>query len=302
VRIAGRKPALRAKSALLGKVIGHPLPCVGCSMVLCDAPTVLQQALFPLLMTLLAGLATGIGGLVAVLAKRVNPGLLRLMLGFSVGVMLYVSLVELLPEGFETVGILGGNLAFFGGMALMAILDCAIPHEFLAEKIAPEVKKGRRILKGGMLIAIGLFLHNFPEGMAVFVGTVHEPSLGVALAVAIALHNIPEGIAVAVPIYAATGNRRKAFIISFLSGLAEPVGAILAGFWLLPFLTANLMGAVLAGVGGLMTYISFDEILPISYQKEDVPGHETGLAHEAIIGITIGMVVMAASLALFHSR
>lgn len=253
-------------------------------------------------MTLLAGLATGIGGLVAIVAKKVSPGLMRLMLGFSVGVMLYVALVELLHEGFETVGILAGNLAFFGGMAFMAILDGVIPHEFLAEKLAPEVKKGQRVLRGGMLIAVGMLLHNFPEGMAVFVGGVHEINLGASLAVAIALHNIPEGIAVALPIYAATGDRRKAFTISLLSGLAEPVGAIIAGLWLLPFLTPNMMGAVLAGVGGLMTFISFDEILPISYQQEDIPTHETSTAHGTIIGIIIGMVVMAVSLTLFHAR
>lgn len=277
------------------------IPNLSASVVTCDPATVLEKILLPLLLTLLAGLATGIGGFVVVLFKRVNPSLLRLMMGFSVGVMLYVALVELLQEGFDALGIVGGNLAFFAGMAVMAIVDYLVPHEFLAEKIAPQCKARYSVLKCGLVAGFGIFLHNLPEGMAVFVSTLHEPGLGLSLAVAIALHNIPEGIAVAGPIYAATGSRWKAFFISLLSGLAEPLGAILAGLWLLPFLTPTVLGAVLAGVGGLMTFISFDEILPISYRREDPPGRETTFAHEAIVGITLGMAVMAVSLTLFHT-
>jgi zinc transporter, ZIP family len=261
----------------------------------------LHQAFIPLLLSLAAGLATAIGGLIPVVARGVPPRVLRLMMGFSAGVMLYVSLVDLLPEGVEALGMVGGNLAFFGGMAVMAILDRFIPHEYLAEKIAPECRDRFCYMKAGLLAAIGLFLHNIPEGMAVFIGAVHEPALGVSLAIAIALHNIPEGIAVAIPVYAATGSRRKAFWMAFLSGLAEPLGALVAGLWLIPFLTPQIMGGVLAGVGGLMTYISFDELLPLSYKVEEVPGQETELAHEAIVGIILGMLIMAASLAIFKA-
>jgi ZIP family zinc transporter len=257
-----------------------------------------QEALIPLALTLVAGLATGIGSGISLLFKRVSPGLLRLMLGFSAGVMLYVSFTELLGTAIVEIGFLWANVAFFGGIAFMAVIDMAVPHEFLAERIPMGVKGNRGVLKAGLLTAVGLMIHNFPEGMAVFATAVKDTSLGVSLAIAIGLHNIPEGIAVAMPIYAATGRRKPAFFISFISGLAEPLGAVIAGVWLLPFLTPQVLGAVLAAVGGLMVFISFDEILPLSYQREN--GEPTPrLAHEAILGIIGGMLVMALSLALF---
>ena len=257
-----------------------------------------QEALFPLALTLFAGLATGIGSGISLLFKRVSPGTLRLMLGFSAGVMLYVSFTELLGAGIAELGFLWGNVAFFGGIGLMAVIDMAVPHEFLAERMGGGKGKNRGILKAGLLTAVGLMIHNFPEGMAVFASAIQSPGLGVSLAIAIGLHNIPEGIAVAMPIYAATGRRRPAFLISLLSGLAEPLGAIIAGFWLLPFLNPQVLAAVLAGVGGLMVFISFDEILPLSYQRENGEPAPR-LAHEAIIGIIGGMLIMALSLALF---
>jgi ZIP family zinc transporter len=257
----------------------------------------MEKLYVPLLLTLLAGLATGIGSLLALLFKRVPPGLLRVMLGFSAGVMLYVSFTELLGTGIKELGFLWGNVAFFGGMGLIALIDMLVPHEFLAERLPVQAGK-QRFLKAGLLTAVGLMIHNFPEGMAVFASAMEDPKLGASLAVAIGLHNIPEGIAVAMPIYAATGSRKTAFIISALSGLAEPIGALLAGIWLLPFLNAQVLGAVLAGVGGLMTFISFDEILPITYARDEGESHQ-GFAHEAILGIIGGMLVMAVSLALF---
>jgi ZIP family zinc transporter len=261
--------------------------------------TMFQEALVPLALTLLAGLSTGIGSAIALLVKRVHPGFLRLMLGFSAGVMLYVSFTELLGAGIEELGFIGGNIAFFLGIAFIAGIDFFVPHEFLAERL-PKPKGGghSRVLRAGLLTAFGMMIHNFPEGMAVFASALQDPQLGLSLAVAIGIHNIPEGIAVSMPIYSATGNRWYAFRVSFLSGLAEPLGAIIAGLWLLPFLTPQVMGGLLAAVGGLMTFISFDEILPISYHREESNGALT-LAHEAIIGIIAGMFVMAISLALF---
>ncbi|HOS43425.1 MAG TPA: ZIP family metal transporter, partial [Armatimonadota bacterium] len=194
----------------------------------------LSNLLVPIVLTLLAGLATGVGSLIGLFVKSVSPGFLRLMLGFSAGVMLYVSFTELLGTGIATLGFVGGNLAFFGGIAFIALLDTLIPHEFLAEKIPlKEGGAGKHVLRAGMLTAIGLMIHNFPEGMAVFASSAANVKLGIALAVAIAIHNIPEGIAVSLPIYAATGNRRLAFGVSLLSGLAEPLGALLAGWWII---------------------------------------------------------------------
>ena len=256
-----------------------------------------QEVLFPLGLTLLAGLATGVGAVIALLFKGVPPMMLRLMLGFSAGVMLYVSFTELLGAGITALGFAGGNLAFFGGVAAMAVIDMLVPHEFLAERLPVTEGRHRGVLKAGLLTAVGLMIHNFPEGMAVFASAVQDPSLGISLAVAIGLHNIPEGIAVAMPIYAATQRRKPAFLISLASGLAEPLGALIAGLWLLPFLNAQVLGGVLAAVGGLMVYISFDEILPVTYQHEGSDGPR--LAHEAIIGVIGGMLVMALSLALF---
>ncbi len=269
----------------------------------------LSNLFIPILLTLLAGLATGIGSLIGLFMKKISPGFLRLMLGFSAGVMLYVSFTELLGTGIAALGFFYGNLAFFGGIAFIALVDMLIPHEYLAEKLPLKAGgAGKHVLRAGMLTAIGLMIHNFPEGMAVFASSAANVKLGISLAIAIAIHNIPEGIAVSMPIYAATGNRKLAFGISFLSGLAEPVGALLAGWWIIllpPGLREAVMGGILAGVGGLMTFISFDEILPLSYRRElgENEGEgETKLAHEAIIGIIGGMLIMAISLALFQQK
>lgn len=259
----------------------------------------MSQYALPLLLTLLAGLATGIGSVMALFFKQINPNALRLTMGFSAGVMIYVSFTELLGKGIEQLGFLGANLAFFGGMVLIALIDFLVPHNYLAERMPSDGSPGsRRLMKAGLLTAIGLMIHNFPEGMAVFAAGLQEPRLGLSLAVAIALHNIPEGIAVSMPIYAATGSRKQAFFYSFLSGIAEPIGALIALVVLLPYLNPQVLGGLLAGVGGLMTFISFDEILPLSYARDEESG-EQKFAHEAIIGIIAGMFVMALSLALF---
>lgn len=264
----------------------------------------MQQYAVPLLLTLLAGLATGIGSLLALAFKTIPPGVFRLTMGFSAGVMIYVSFAELLATGVEAIGFVGANIAFFSGMALIAAIDFLVPHNYLAEKATNGNGNGTphktRMMKAGLLTAFGLMIHNFPEGMAVFASAVQDPRLGVALAVAIAIHNIPEGIAVSMPIYAATGSRRQAFFYSFISGIAEPVGALLALLFLMPFLNEAVLGGVLAAVGGLMVFISFDEILPISYHhEEETATTERKYAHEAIIGVIAGMLVMAVSLGMF---
>jgi ZIP family zinc transporter len=264
-----------------------------------------ENILFALGLTVFAGLSTGIGSVMSFLSKKFNPKFLAASLGFSAGVMIYVSLVEIfvkakdsliIPYG-EKVGYIYTVISFFVGIALIALIDKLIPsfenpHEIknINEKnISPE--NNRNLLRMGMFSALAIAIHNFPEGLATFMGALTDPALGISIAVAIAIHNIPEGIAVSVPIYYATKNRRKAFWLSFLSGLAEPVGAILGYFILRNIFNDSTFGVIFAGVAGIMVYISLDELLPTA--------EEYGEHHIAIGGLIGGMAIMALSLLLF---
>jgi ZIP family zinc transporter len=146
------------------------------------------------------------------------------------------------------------------------------------------------MVKAGIVTAIAIGVHNFPEGVATFMATMSDTTVGVPIAIAVAIHNIPEGIAVAVPIYFATNSRAKAFKYSFLSGLSEPVGALAAWLILMPMMTQTLLNVVFAVVAGIMVYISIDELLPSA--------EEYGQHHLSILGVIIGMALMAASLIL----
>ena len=243
----------------------------------------------PLLLSFLAGLFTVIGSFITFFIKDLKKSYLQFFLGLSGGVMIYVSFVELLPSSINTIGALKANIAFFGGIVLVMLIDFFIPHEYIAEKIKSDTHD-KKLMAAGIFTAIGIGIHNFPEGMAVFVSALVNIKLGVALAIAIALHNIPEGIAVAMPIFYATKSRRKAFWYSFLSGFAEPAGAVIAILVLMPFLNPAVLSFSLAFVAGIMVFISFDELLPLSCQNEGY--------HISILGVIIGMAVMAASLIL----
>ncbi|MFQ5811899.1 MAG: zinc transporter ZupT [Anaerolineae bacterium] len=249
---------------------------------------------FALLLSALAGLSTTIGSLLALSVRKPGPRLMTLTLGFSGGVMILVSFVELLPGGIEAIGFAPANLVFFGGMAAMFLIDELIPHDYMGEHHHPGAENEQnaalqsRLLKAGLFVALGLGIHNFPEGMASFATALSDPRLGVAIAIAIAMHNIPEGLAVSAPVYAATGSRSKAFWWSFLSGVAEPVGALLAAVVLMPFLNEAILGALLSAVAGIMVFISIDELLPVSRAYEE--------EHLSIIGIVVGMAVMSLSL------
>jgi len=250
-----------------------------------------------LILTTLAGLSTAIGGLMGVATRREpGPRFMTLTLGFAAGVMVMVSFVELLPGGIEAIGFGPAHLAFFGGMSIMFLIDALIPHTYMAERphtVQESVNRTReKLLKTGLFVALGLAIHNFPEGMATFAGTLKDVQLGMAIAVAIALHNIPEGLAVSAPVYAATGSRGQAFLWSLICGLAEPVGAALAALFLLPFLTDALLGWLLSAVAGIMIFISLDELVPAA--------HAFGEEHLAITGVISGMMVMAASLLLLR--
>lgn len=266
-----------------------------------------EDVLFALSLTFFAGLSTGIGSLIGFLSKKFNPKFLSGALGFSAGVMIYVSLVEILFKAKDSLsasyGVMQGNIlavvSFFTGIALIALIDWLIPsaenpHEIkninTSEADKKKIEEGR-LMRMGLFSALALAIHNFPEGLATFIGALADPKLGISIAVAIAIHNIPEGLAVSTPIYYATKSRKKAFILSFLSGLSEPIGALIGYFLLRSVFNDATFGLTFAGVAGIMVYISLDELLPTA--------EEYGEHHIAIIGLIAGMFVMAISLLLF---
>lgn len=244
------------------------------------------------LFTTLAGLCTGIGSLIAYFIRKPKFSYLSFLLGFSAGVMIYVSFVELLAKSINETGFLLANISFFGGIIGIYFVDKFIPHIHLDTKPDPhyKIKHRKKLMTAGVFTAIGIAIHNFPEGMAVFAVSLESLTMGLSIAIAIAIHNIPEGIAVSVPIYYATGNRKKAFLYSFLSGITEPVGAAIGYLLLLPFLPPMILYATLAVVAGIMVFICFDELLPIS--------KEYGNEHLSTLGLFFGMVVMMLSLSL----
>lgn len=270
-----------------------------------------QELLYAFSLTLIAGLSTGVGSLMAFFTKRTNTKVLSTVLGFSAGVMIYVSLVEILHEANRILtasmgmkkGMWVAVISFFAGIALIGIIDKLIPsvenpHEI--HKIEDMNRKSddpagknhvQKLMKMGILTAAAIAIHNFPEGIATFIAALKQPSIGIAIAIAIAIHNIPEGIAVSVPIYCATGDRRKALWYSFLSGLSEPLGALLGYLFLMPILSEELFGIMFALVAGIMVFISLDELLPTA--------REYGEPHLTTYGLVAGMAVMAVSLLLF---
>lgn len=262
-----------------------------------------SSVLFAFLLTALAGLSTGIGSALALVWKRTNRRFLAISLGASAGVMIYVSFVELFPLARTFLGRSHGAtaaawlsvLAFFGGILVSVIIDRLVPshenpHEVRSVEQIDAPRGDRKLMRVGVLTALAIGIHNFPEGLATFAAALSDVRVGISIAIAVAIHNIPEGIAVAVPIYHATGNRKKAFWYSFLSGVSEPVGALAGYLVLRPFFSDTLFGVLFAMVAGIMVFISLDELLPSA--------HEYGEEHAAIYGLVGGMAVMALSLLL----
>jgi len=274
----------------------------------------LEDFLFAFFLSLIAGLSTTIGSVIAFIVKKPNPKFISFVMGFSAGVMIYISFVELLFESMTSIKQFG-VFFFFIGMGIMFLIDVLVSHKYEFENsievlvnengsYKPHLHYGHRqrkrfrgekrnlkIEKTSLFIILGVFIHNFPEGMATFIGTLAEINLGLVLTLAITLHNIPEGIAVSMPIYAYTGSKKEAFKWSFISGISEPIGAILTWVFLFPFITPTLLSALLGVVGGVMVYISLDELLPAS--------RSLGKEHHSILGIMSGMIIIALSLALF---
>ena len=282
-----------------------------------------SRILFAFGLTLFAGLATGIGGLIAFFAKRTKTTFLAFSLGFSAGVMVFISFTEILTEAgnlmrqnysTDTAAWLT-FLTFVAGIGLSAAIDKILPsegnpHELKrVEQMNPDTRdparteckgrkehsgvhgpRDRKLMRIGTFTAIAIGVHNFPEGIATFMSSMSDVAVGVSIAVAVAIHNIPEGIAVSVPVFYATGSKRKALLWSVLSGFSEPIGAIAGYFILTLFSTDVSLGYVFGMVAGIMVYISFDELLPAA--------HKYGKHHIAIYGLISGMVVIGLSLIL----
>jgi len=273
-----------------------------------DIPT--STVLFAFGLTIFAGLSTGIGSALAFFAKKTNTKFLAISLGFSAGVMIYVSMIEIFVKARDALTVAVGptlgywytTLAFFGGIAVIGLIDKFVPsfenpHEYRKiEEMGPSsgagVDKGKSSLyRMGMFSALAIGIHNFPEGLATFTSALQDPTLGISIAVAIAIHNIPEGIAVSVPLYYATGSRKKAFGYSFLSGVSEPVGALVGYLIFMRYFNDMVFGLLFASVAGIMVFISLDGLLPTA--------EKYGEHHHAILGVIAGMGVMAVSLLLF---
>lgn len=265
-----------------------------------------ENLLFAFVLTAFAGLSTGVGSAIALFSKQTNKRFLSIALGFSAGVMIYVSLVEILYKSKialagiygEKTGTIYSTAAFFGGILIISIIDKLIPeienpHEpkFIEDMNPDERLKNKKLLRMGLFTALAIAIHNFPEGLATFTAALTEPAIGISIAVAIAIHNIPEGIAVSAPIYYSTGSRLKAFWYSFSSGLAEPFGALVGYVLLKPFFSGTTFGLLFGAVAGIMVFISLDELLPTAREYDS--------GHDSIYGLVAGMFVMAASLLMF---
>ncbi|MCU0509005.1 MAG: zinc transporter ZupT [Anaerolineae bacterium] len=270
--------------------------------------------------------STAVGSLIAIRAKRTDFRFLSIATGFSAGVMLYVAFVEIFFKGQEALVLrygetLGGwinVISFFGGILFIGLIDNLIPSQENPHEVHTETEtlplasdspdaqtagiedytaQHKRLMRMGIFSALAIGIHNFPEGLATFLSGLQDPSLGMAIAIAVALHNVPEGISVSVPVFYATGSRRKAFTLSALSGLAEPIGALIAVFVLIlifgtggAVVPPELMGILFGAVAGIMVYISLDELLPTS--------RAYGKGHDSLLGLIGGMGVMALSLLL----
>lgn len=250
---------------------------------------------FALTLSFLAGAASGMGGLLSFLIKKENLGALAIGLGFSAGVMLYISFVEILPHAHTALtGLYGAKgswlavgLFFVGTIVAWGVDECLPPLHVKEETLQPNTKLQRT----GLFTAVALALHNLPEGLATFFSALDSVTLGISIAVAVALHNLPEGMAVALPVYHATGSRKRAFWASAASGMAEPVGAVVGYVILQAVLREAVLGVLFAVVAGIMVYLALDELLPTA--------HDYGHEHQVIGGVLAGMALMAVVLLVF---
>lgn len=257
----------------------------------------MSSYIFPLILTLCAGMSTLIGGLITFFVKRDNLKALSIGLGFSAGVMVYISLNELMTEAPNMLGSFYSTmpakaLSFCGfalGIAIAILIDYFVPDHIESDFLCTTKKCQRqKIRRAGLITALAVALHNFPEGIATFLVSTQDIMLGIPVAIAIAIHNIPEGIAVALPIFHSTGKKRLAVLYSFLSGISEPIGGLIGVLFLKTIMPDQAIGIMTAAVAGIMVYISFDTLLPLA--------REYGENHHVIIGIVSGMLIMSLGL------
>jgi len=252
-----------------------------------------QNVALALIFSLLAGLSTGIGSAIAYFIKKPKLTYLSFLLGLSAGVMIYISFMELLPSAIKVVGQIHALVTFFAGIGFIGLIDLLVPkaenpHHYQVLDKDVDMALDPSLMRTGLMVALAIGIHNIPEGLTTFFSTIADVHLGLFVAVAVAIHNIPEGIVVSVPIFYATGNKNKAFLYSFLSGLSEPAAALIGYFLLMPFLSQTVLALLLALIAGIMIYISLDELLPAA--------HRYGQSHLVIAGIVLGMLIMAVSL------
>ncbi|KAM0995600.1 hypothetical protein ACFX13_005761 [Malus domestica] len=256
-----------------------------------------SQVLVALALSLVGGLSTSLGALLVIVNETPNLKKLGLLQGFAAGLMLSISFLDLAHNAINSIGFLKANLWFFGGVIFFAIIANFIPEPTLApisKKSGDEggkdtLKKHRRqVFFSGIVTAIGISLHNFPEGMAVFLGSMKGLRVGVNLALAIALHNIPEGVAVALPVYFATQSKWQAFKLATLSGFAEPLGVVIVAYLFPSSLSPEILEGLLGSVGGVMAFLTLHEMLPLAF---DYAGQK-----QAVKAVFLGMAFMSASL------
>ena len=256
-----------------------------------------------MLMTLVAGLTTAVGGAIAFMVKKDNLKVLSVGLGFSAGVMIFLSLTDIIPEASELLAVNFPNVhewmvfaGFILGIIVAILIDYFLPDHVDPDELAnPDApcNHHHKIKRAGLLTAIAICVHNFPEGMATFLTTTQNLTLGISVGLAIAIHNIPEGFAIALPIYHVTGKKRYAMLYASLSGISEPIGALIGMLLFTLFLPQVLVGILLAAVAGIMIYLSFDTLLPLS--------REYGNWHLSMIGIMTGILFIWAGLILLEN-
>lgn len=246
----------------------------------------------PFLLSVAAGLSTVVGASVFFFHKTISDTTLHFSLGMSAGVMLYLSFLELLPESIQHIGSVNGHMMFFLGMIIMAFIDRFFPHHILKRLTCKGKNCDQKLYGTGLIVAIGLALHNIPEGSTVFMGSYVDLSFGFLLAAAIALHNIPEGVAIAAPLIKATGSKMVGLKYALVAGFAEPAGAFISFILLKPYLQSDLVFYLFAGVAGVMVYISFDELLPICFRCKS--------QHISLFGIMTGMCIAFLSIFLMN--
>ncbi|MCX6814758.1 MAG: ZIP family metal transporter [Candidatus Aenigmarchaeota archaeon] len=237
--------------------------------------------LYAILLSLLAGLATGLGGLIVVSMKKVSKKTLGFGLGLSSGIMVIIGIRDLFGKSIELSNYYLAVSSFMAGALFILAIDYLVPHEFIFKEHGARSKQRSGLLAAGMIMALGITIHNIPEGMIVGAGYATMPAFGIILAIAIALHNIPEGIAVSVPLCASGCSKRKTFTISLLSGLAEPLGAVVAVAFL--SFMPGVLPVMLGFAGGVMTYITMDELIPTA--------EKYGSPHAIGLGIMAGLIL-----------